>query len=338
MTPATIRDVAKHANVSTATVSRVLNNTDRVSEETRKKVLEACTELNYSINPIARRLSLGRTHMIAVLLPYLTLPSLVERLRGVQYALDESGYDLVPFSVGSPEKRDQRLIDLSRKSRVDGLLIISLPPTDEQVKRLIDEEIPTVLVDACHPDLHCLVIDDVQGGLLATKHLIELGHRNIGLITDQLNNAMDFSSTHNRYLGYRKALDEAGVHFQAHYHKQGEHGREESRQMAIELLQLPEPPSAIFATSDTQAIGVLDAAQVLGIRVPEQLSVIGYDGIRDAEYLNLTTIAQPLFESGSLGAELLLEILQSPPSESIEKIVPIELIVRGTTTQVRQNG
>ena len=190
MSPVTIRDVAKLANVSTATVSRVLNNTGPVSETTRKIVLDACAELNFSINPIARRLSLGRTHMIAVLLPYLTLPSLVERLRGVQYALDDSGYDLVPFSVGSPGRRDQRLADLSRKSRVDGLLIISVPPTDEQAKRLIEEEIPTVLVDACHPDLHCLVIDDVRGGYIATKHLIDLGHHRIGLITDPMENIL----------------------------------------------------------------------------------------------------------------------------------------------------
>ena len=102
--------------------------------------------------------------------------------------------------------------------------------------------------------------------------------------------------------------------------------------MAIELLKLPEPPSAVFVTSDTQAIGVLDAAQFLGIQVPEQLSVIGYDGIRDAEYLNLTTVAQPLFESGSMGAELLLDILKDPPKEAIENIIPIELVIRGTTT------
>lgn len=334
MSPVTIRDVAKLANVSTATVSRVLNNTDPVSEETRKKVLDACATLNYSINPIARRLSLGRTHMIAMITPFLTLPSLVERLRGAQHALDDSGYDLVPFSVGTPERRDERLTELSRKSRVDGILIISVHPTDKQAERLLEENIPTVLVDACNTDLHCLLIDDIHGGYLATKHLIELGHKQIGLISDYIETPMGFSSTYNRFLGYKKALQEASIPFQEKYHRQGEHGRDIAQQTAVEMLSSPEPPTAIFATSDTQAIGVLDATNKLGIQVPEQLSVVGYDGIRDAEYVNLTTIAQPLFESGAMGAELLLEVLKNPPKTPIEKVLPIELIIRETTGPV----
>ena len=331
MSPVTIRDVAKLANVSTATVSRVLNNTDPVSEESRQKVLDACATLNYSINPIARRLSMGRTQMIAVILPFLTLPSLVERLRGAQYALDDSEYDLVPFSVGTPKRKDERLTELSRRSRVDGILIISVHPTDEQAERILEEDIPTVLVDARNDKLHCLIMDDVQGGYLATKHLVELGHENIGLISDYIETPMGFSSTHNRFIGYKKALEEANIPFREQNHKQGDHGRDIAKTIALEMLRSPEAPSAIFATSDTQAIGVLDAANELGISVPENLSVVGYDGIRDAEYVDLTTIAQPLFESGSQGAELLLEVLKDPPKQRIEKILPTQLIVRGTT-------
>jgi DNA-binding LacI/PurR family transcriptional regulator len=331
MPSATIRDVAKLANVSTATVSRVLNSIGPVTEETRQKVLGACAALNYSPNPIAQRLSLGRTHMIAVVLPYLTLPSIVERLRGVQYALDESEYDLIPFSVGSPEKRDSRLKELSRRSRVDGLLMISVPPTEAQAETILSEGIPTVLIDAYQPNLHRLIIDDIDGGYLATKHLIELGHQKIAIISDYIDNPLGFSSTSDRHKGYRKALEEAGIPFKPVYQKQGEHSRDIARQLAIELLKIPDPPTAIFATSDTQAIGVLDAAHRIGIRVPQSLSVVGYDDIRDAEYVDLTTVNQPLFEAGEQGAETLLEILKTPLDTPLEIQLPIHLTIRGTT-------
>ncbi len=334
MSPAKIDDVAKLAKVSTATVSRVLNNTDKVREKTRKRVLDACAELDYSPNPIARRLSLGRTHIIAIVLPFLTLPSLVERLRGVQHALDETKYDLVPFSVGTPEKREARMNELSRKSRADGLMLISVPPTKDQAKRILTEGIPTILMDAYHPGLHRMILDDTKGGYLATKHLIELGHQKIAFVSDYMENPMGFSSMRKRYQGYRKALEESNIPFQSQFHKQGEHGREEAQKIAIELLQLPSPPTAIFAASDTQAIGVIDAAQKLGVEVPKELSIVGYDGIRDAEYVNLTTIEQPLFESGTQAAELLLQVIEDPPSEPIELRIPNKLIIRGTTAPV----
>jgi len=331
MPKATIRDVARLANVSTATVSRVINHAEKVSDGTRQTVLEACAKLNYSPHPIARRLSLGRTHMIGVILPYLTLPSIVERLRGIQHALEDTDYDLVPFSVGTPEKREERLRELSSTSRIDGLLIVSVPPTSRQVDRLLDHDVPTVLLDAHHPELNCLIVDDVRGGYLATKHLIDLGHRKIAHIRDYPQNPMGFSSVAKRYQGYLQALQEADLRVRPDYLKEGTHGREEARRMAREVLQLPDPPTAIFAYSDTQAIGVLDAARELDIPIPEALSVIGYDGIRDAEYLDLTTIAQPLLESGIMAANTLLALQDSPLESPLQITLPIRLIDRGTT-------
>ena len=328
--PPTIRDVAKHANVGIATVSRVLNDNPSVSDETRSAVLAAIEELDYTPNPIARQLSTGRTLTIGVVLPYLTLPSYVERLRGVQHALAETEYHMVLFSVGSPEERDAYFKDLSRNNLVDGILIISLPPNDAQAERFASTDIPTVLIDAYHPQVSSVLTDDVKGGKLATEFLADLGHTKIAFLSDVLDTPFHPSSRY-RYQGYRHVLDQRNIPYHQDYLISGERGRANAHNMAQKLLTLTEPPSAIFAGNDTQAIGVLDAASELGITVPDELSVIGFDGIRDAEYTNLTTIDQHLFASGVEGVQVLLEALET--KFDVPKLVSLslELVIRGTT-------
>lgn len=329
--PATIRDVAKRAGVGVGTVSRVLNDRPFVSEATRQKVISAIEALDYTPSPIARRLSLRKTLTIAAIVPFFTRPSFVERLRGVEYALADSEYDLVLFNVETTTKRDAYFRDVPRRERVDGLLIISLSPHDADVDRFLKSRVPTVLIDAHHTKLSRAVIDDVAGGRLATQHLIDLGHRKIAYVSDQLQNPFNFVSSRDRCAGYRQALAEASLPFLPEYHWQGEHGRQEAREMARELLALPNPPTAVFAASDTQAIGVLEAAQDVGLQVPDDLSVIGYDDIEIAEYLHLTNIRQPLFASGVEGVELLLESIVTSPSTPRQVLLPTKLIVRQTT-------
>lgn len=312
-------------------MSRVLNDSPAVSEETRRIVLEAIRELDYAPSPIARRLSLGRTLTIAVVLPFLTLPAFVERLRGVQHVLGDSEYDLVLYSVGNPTQRDSYYRDLARPNRADGLLFMSLPPNNQQAQRLLHSKVPNVMIGSVHQTLHQVRVDDFYGGELATQHLINLGHRRIGLISDYIDTPWHFVPMRDRFRGYQKALEKAGFEFNSDFTIQGPHGRDEACAMAVKLLKRPDRPSAIFACSDTQAIGVLDAAQKLGIRVPEELSVVGYDGIRDAEYMQLTTVEQPLFESGVEGAQLLLENIVNPMPGPKVITLPIELVIRGTT-------
>jgi len=331
MSNATMQDVAKRAGVSVATVSRVLNGSDKVVEETRERVLEACQDLDYSLHLAAQRLRLGKTNTICVILPFLTLPSIVERLRGVQEALLDSGFDLIPFSVGSPEMRDSRLFDLANRSRADGLLIISMPINDKQAERINNNDMPVVLIDSDKPDFCRVNVNDQEGGRIATEHLISLGHEKIAFISSHLENPLQFSSTLNRYHGYCQALDMAGIPINLAYQEEGDHGREEAEEMAISLLQQPDPPTAIFASSDSKAIGVLDAAKTLNIKVPEQLSVIGYDNIRDAEFLNLTTIQQPLYQAGLVGGKMLLQLIEHSQATPEETILPVELVIRETT-------
>lgn len=336
MSSVTIKEVAKQANVSIATVSRVLNSSDKVTPETRDKVLAACQKLGYSPNIQAKRLKLGRTHSIMAVLPFLTLPSIVERLRGSLQALAQSEFDLIPFSVGSPEDREAYLASLANRSRADGVLIISMPITAFQVQRFQNVGMPVVLIDSNHPEMKRINVDDVAGGKLATDFLLELGHERIGFISDHLDNPLHFSSMADRFVGYCKALEEKKISINPQYQKQGLHGREHAKQMALELLGLPTPPTAIFAASDTQAIGVLDAAKQLKISVPDELSVIGYDDIRDAGYVNLTTIKQPLFESGVEGSKALMHLIEYNQIEPLETILPVSLVVRGTTAAPTQ--
>jgi LacI family transcriptional regulator len=334
---ATIKDVAEKAQVGVGTVSRVLNNSPSVSSSTREKVQQAIKELNYSPNPNARRLSLGKTWHIAVVLPYLTFPSYVERLRGVQHVLADSEYDLVLYSIGNPDQRDEYFSRLSKKSQVDGLLIISLPPTDRQAELFVQNNIATVLVDACHDLLSHVIVDDIKGGHLATQHLISLGHRKIAFLSDTLDTPYQ-RSAEDRFIGYRQTLKQHAIPVHDRYIKTGKMGRRNAYLMTKDLLKQDDPPTALFAASDTQAIGALDAAKTLNIPVPDQLSVIGYDGIRDAEYLNLTTIAQPLFNSGVIGTKILIKSIQSRNNSPQEHLLPLQLVDRKTTAPPYLSG
>jgi LacI family transcriptional regulator len=335
MPTVTIRDVAKLANVSTATVSRVLNESPVVKGETRERVLAVINETGYMPNLTARRLSLGRTLTIGILLPFLTLPSFIERLRGVQVALADSEYDLTLSSVETPNRLDHCIDNLLRRAGVDGVIAVSIYFTDSQVGRFRQSKMPVVLIDAHCPEMSRVVVDDVAGGETATRHLIELGHRRIGFLSDHLDNPFNFVAMRRRHKGYLQALNAARIPFFPGYHQQGKLGGREAYDKARVLLTLKERPSAIFAASDTHAVGVLKAAHELEIRVPEELSVVGYDDIRDAEYLNLTTIRQPLFQSGFEGANMLLAALKAAPSAPDDVCLETQLVVRGTTAALR---
>ncbi len=330
----TIRDVAKKAGVGLGTVSRVLNNSPLVSEGTRKRVLQVIEELNYSPNPTARRLSLGKTLTIAVVVPFFTRPGFSERLNGVVSVLSQSRYDLLIHNIDTPELRQDFFRNLPPRELVDGTLLLSLPPTDEEAEALAKSEVPVVLIDSEHPALshfHQVCVDDVKGGALATRYLVDLGHERIGFVGDITDNPFNFKSSRNRHRGYRQVLQEAELVERSDYYAEGQHGRLEARALAREMLALEEAPTAIFAASDTQAVGVLEAARDLGLVVPEALSVVGYDDIELADIMRLTTVRQMLFESGQRGVELLLETLNNPEVAPVCEVLPVEILERETT-------
>jgi LacI family transcriptional regulator len=330
-THSTIADVAARAGVGVATVSRVLNARSNVRPATRAKVLDAIEALNYRPSPIARNLSLRRTHVIGVVVPFFTSPSAVERVRGVATALARSPYDLMLFDIESEDRREHAFQLFDRGDRSDGLLIVSLIPPDDEVERLRSARLPVVLVDAPHPAFAAIVVDDVNGGELATTHLIELGHRRIGFVGDKSPDPFRFASSRDRTRGYEHALSRAGIEVRPEYVREGTQSHHVARSIAIDLLRLPEPPTAVFAASDTQALGVLEAARILGLRVPEELSVIGFDDVEVASYTQLSTVRQPLYESGALGTRMLIGALDGAPLAAVGDTLDLELVIRSTT-------
>jgi len=331
----TIADVAAHAGVGAGTVSRVLNDSPRVSASTRARVLAAIEVLDYRPNPLAQGLSRGRCQTLGVVVPFFTHASAVERLRGVVAALDGSRYDLVLFNVESPVHRDEHFATLTRRDRADGLLIVSLPPPPTSLHRLATSGVPTVLLDSRGAGVPAVVTDDVEGGRLATRHLLDLGHTRIAFVGDDPDNPLGFTSSRAREDGYRETMAAAGLEVRPGDIVHGPHVRPIARQLAERMLAGPDRPSAVFAASDAQALGVLEAARAAGIDVPGGLSVVGFDDIEVSGYAGLTTVRQPLFESGRLAARLLLESLaaEDPLGES-EHQLDLELVVRRTTGPV----
>ena len=328
----TIADVAAHAGVGAGTVSRVLNNSPRVSEPTRARVLAAIEQLNYRPNPMARGLSRGRCQTLGVVVPFFTHASAVERLRGVVDALDRSRYDLVLFNVESPIHRDEHFAALTRRDRADGLLVMSLPAPPHHLRRRADAEVPVVLLDARGRGVPAVVTDDVEGGRIATRHLLDLGHERIAFIGDDPDNPLGFVSSAQREQGFQQSMHQAGLEVRPGYVRHGPHVRAVARQRAEELLARRDRPTAIFAASDTQALGVLEAVRAAGLDVPGDVSVVGFDDIEVSDYAGLTTVRQPLYESGHRAASLLLDVLANEgPVAPIEHQLDVALVVRSTT-------
>lgn len=327
----TIADVARLAGVGRGTVSRVLNERANVDPATRARVLEAIKELDFVPNPTARRLSLRQTQTVAVILPFLTRPSAVERLRGIEFALVQANYDMIVFNIETVVRRDAVFRDLPRPERVDGLIIVSLSPNSGELDRIIRSRLPTVLVDAHHRSLPRVVADDVLGGRVATEHLIDLGHRRIAFIGDIPRTPLAFTSSRLRLTGVRRAIAHAGLPLPDRFIGIGDHSRRRAAELAERMLRLRRRPTAIVCASDTQAAGVLEAATTLGLRVPDDLSITGYDDLDLAEHMGLTTIRQPLFESGVRAVQRLLVGLGGGSMAPMREVQELRLIVRRTT-------
>jgi LacI family transcriptional regulator len=327
---ATIADVAIQAGVASSTVSRVLNG-GQVSWHARARVLAAIDDLEYRPRASARSLVTGATGAVALVIPFFTHPSAVERMRGVLAAVAETDYELVVCNVATAAHRDEYLGRRAPLDRSDGMLITSLAPTDSEARALVRSGAPVVLLDAFHPELPSLGIDDVAGGMLATRHLIELGHERIAFVGDRPVPGLGFVSSDRRREGYRLALEEAGIPVLDELQREGPHGRPVAHRLTRELLSLDEPPTAIFAASDTQALGVLEAASAEGFAVPGDLSVVGFDDLEVAPYVGLTTVHQPLEDSGRVAVERLVSALSGGLVEAGEERFELALKVRRTT-------
>ncbi len=327
-----ITDVAARAGVGVGTVSRVLNGSPQVRESTRARVLEAIEQIRYRPSRLAADLSRGSPASVAIVVPFVTRPSVVARLAGVIEVLDSRGYDTIVCNVETPAQRDRQIRMLAAGHRAAGAVVISLRPSAAQFAELAEAGVHVVLVDVPFRGVPHTIVDDVHGGTLATGHLIGLGHRRIGFIGDTPDAGLGFSSTSDRLRGYRRALAAAGEPVEPALIRRGPHGSAAAADMALGLFCLQEPPTAIFAASDAQAMGVLSAAETAGLQVPGELSVIGFDDIEMAAPVGLSTVRQPLRESGARGAARLCDLLHGRPVRPLRETLPLEVVPRRSTS------
>jgi DNA-binding LacI/PurR family transcriptional regulator len=324
-------DVAKHANVGIGTVSRVLSGSAKVSDATRLRVQRSADLLGYkrSRKPSVEQ---GKaTRLVAVLVPFFDEKSAFERLRGIVARLAPHGCQVVLHNVESPAQARAKFVELPRSLILDGLIVISLPFVGDEGDRLLKARFPTVLVDTSYPGLPSVRIDDRLGGAMATKHLISLGHQRIAFIGEPPHNSFGFVAGTHREEGFRSTMADAGLRVPESLVRYGAYLHSAARQIATELLTLPDRPTAIFAASDVQAVGCLEAANQLGVQVPDQLSVIGYDDVDLAALMGLTTVRQPLVYSGERGADLFLETMPVRHHQPHSEFLELELVVRNTT-------
>jgi DNA-binding LacI/PurR family transcriptional regulator len=326
----TIYDVAKQAGVSIATVSRMINTPDNVNGETRERILAAIDALDFVPKAEARARAMRGTGRIGVISPFFTAPSFVQRLRGIAEALSAKKFELVIYTVDSAHHLRKFLSSLPLTGNLDGLIILSLPIDDADARRLVNHGLSTVLVEFPHSSLSSVEIDDVMGGRMAAQYLLGKGHRCIAFLGDTDLPEYSIHPVSQRLVGFRQAIKEAGIELTQAFVRLAPYSQEQTRKVAAELLNLPQPPTAIFVATDFQALGVLKAARQLKVKVPEQLAVIGFDDLDLAEYVDLTTIRQHLDESGRLAVEILLAQIESPSRPPRHVKLPLILVERET--------
>jgi LacI family transcriptional regulator len=326
----TIFDVAELSGVSISTISRVINTPEKVNLNTRQRVYEAIDKLGFVPQAEARARALRLKGRIGVITPFFTAPSFVQRLRGIARTLSKENFDLIIYTVDSNNRLQSYLSSLPLTGNLDGLVIMSLPVAETDVKRLLEHNLPTVLIEFPHPQLNSVGINDVEGGRMATEYLIKKGHQRIAFLGDTDLPEYSIHPVNLRLKGFRQAMKAANIEVPKEFVRLAPYDQEQARIVAKELLDDPNPPTAVFAATDFQALGVLKAARQLNVKIPDHLAIIGFDDLDMAEYEDLTTIRQHLDESGRIAMEILLSHIadHSRPIQHIN--LPLILIERLT--------
>jgi LacI family transcriptional regulator, repressor for deo operon, udp, cdd, tsx, nupC, and nupG len=335
-----IIEVAARAGVSTATVSRTLNGKAHVSARSRERVLKAAAELGYVASSSAYTLATGRAKNIGVVMPYVDRWFFSVVLEGITNALSARGYDVTLYCLsGGPAARKRVFEDLLLRKRVDGVLTVALKLREGEMQKLTAVGKPIVGIGGPITGVRSLTVDDEGAGLLATQHLISLGHTEIGMVSGNQAAEGEFHQPYLRQTGYRQALLDANLDFQPGWLVEADFTVAGAYHAAKQMLGDPRAaPSALFCASDEMAFGAIMAARDLGYRVPQDISVIGFDGHDSSEFYSLTTISQSPRNMGARGADMLVDILESGSSRDLLNYEhttewPIELVVRGSTAR-----
>ena len=329
----TIFDVARLAEVSTATVSRVINSPDRVRESTRIKVQRAMGVCNYKYNALARGFATKQSKTIGLLIPTIKNSVFAESTRGVQDYADEQQNQVILGNTYYQYEQEEKLIKTLLEKRVDGLIITTTNPKGAVLKSLVDEGIPFVLLYSTLKGgaISAVGVDNYRGGYLATEHLIMLGHQRIGMVAGSF--SMSDRSLH-RWHGYKQCLKKYGIPYDKDLLTQTDYSLSGGKEAAQELLSLKYPPTALFCSNDYLALGAMKGARERGLDLPKDLSVVGFDDIRIASYITpeLTTVRQPAYDMGKLGAQMLFDLMEKRQTKPVQMMLDSSLVVRESTT------
>lgn len=329
---ATIYDVAREAGVSIATVSQVINGKGKISEERRREIVGIMERLHYEPSVIAAALTGKRTYTLGLLVQDIANPLYAEIARAVEDQGHRMGYSFVICSTDNKDERAERYLSQLRQKSVDGIVLGTGIANKELLQPLLNESLPVVLIAHDMPllDVNTVLVDDAVGGAMAARHLLQLGHRRFAVLAEH----RKASSSRERLRGFRQALEEADIALPDSAVLHGEASVADGRRHALELLTKAERPTALFCCSDLLAIGSMRAARELGLRVPEELSVVGFDNTVLASVTEpaLTTVAQPIEAMGRRAVELLLQELTKAESFKQRVVLRPGLIVRQSTS------
>jgi len=333
--PISSREIATRAGVSQATVSRVINNKPNVREETRQRVLKVIEELGYYPNAEARSLVTNRTSKIGLVVSDILNPFYPELIESIEAFARERGYNVLLCNTQRDSSKDEIYARLLIEQRVAGVIFSSITPLSSAPLRFSRAKIPFVFVNRHLEDIRAntIITDNYGGAYKMTKHLIDLGHSRIAYVRGLLNT----STSQDRERGYRQCLADHGLEIDETLLERGDYTRRGAYEATVRLLRLPLPPTAIFGANDYRAFGALDAASELGLRVPDDLSIVGFDNIAlsSLKAIGLTTIEQPITELARRAMEILLNCIEGEdPQEPQFVVYDSKLIVRRTSGPV----
>ncbi len=333
----TILDIAREAGVSKSTVSRILNNAENVSPRTRQRVLEVMLKYRYRPNIFARGLGGRRTGVVGVIVTDITNPFYSILVRGIEDVCRVYRYNIFLCNTDGREEEERIHIESLTERRVDGVILASTMLNEDSLAGLLERGVKVVLVARLLEDnssFNYVVVDNAMGGYLAAKHLLTLGHKRIAYIAGPW-----FSSPNlDRFAGFQKALGEIGLGVDEKLIVQGDFTMESGYLAGMKLAKSSSPrPTAVFAANDAMAIGAMEAFSELGIDVPHEMSVIGFDDIPlgALRCIQLTTVSQSIYDQGAISGRTLIERILEPEKEGIQQIVlPPKLVVRKTCARV----
>ncbi len=336
----TLKEVARYADVSITTVSRVMNDASKVNPETRERVQKAMRKLGYQPSRVAQRLraTKGRSKLLGLIIPDIQNQFYSNIVRGVEDVAYGKDYAVILCNSDENPNKERFYLDVLQSESVDGVILPPIHQYSKVVEGLVEAGVPIVCVDRklVREAVDTVVINNQKGGFIAVDHLIELGHKRIAI----LSSSSQFSSFEERQKGYEEALKASGINVDPDLIREGDpRSSENARELTKELLALESPPTAIFATNNLMTLGALEAINEAGLKIPRDISVVGFDDMPWAKAITppLTVIKQPGYEMGRRSAELMFQRVADPGREPVQITMEPSIIVRQSTGKVKIN-